>query len=65
LLEQARERLEIVRGRIVDLDVAPAQELLQLRQVAAVGGNGVARCAALECEVREEVRDCIHPSTFA
>jgi len=48
-----------------DLDVAPAQELLQLRQVAAVGGNGVARCAALECEVREEVRDCIHPSTFA
>ena len=59
-LERARERLEIVRGRVVDLDVALAQELLQLRQVAAVGGDGVARCAPLEREVREEVCDCIH-----
>ena len=59
------EGLEVVGRRVVDLDVALAQEVLQLRQVAAVGRDGVPRGAALEREVREEVRDRIHAGPFA
>ena len=57
-LERARERLEVVGGGVVDLDVAlRAGTRCSCVEVAAVGGDGVARGAALERQVREEVRD--------
>ncbi|MDX6631202.1 MAG: hypothetical protein QOH00_3448, partial [Gaiellales bacterium] len=64
-LERARERLEILRGGVVDLHVALAQERLQLREVAPVGGDGMARSAALERHVSEEVCNRVHAGTFA
>ena len=65
-LERACERLEIVGRRIVDLDVALAQEVAKLPEIAAVGGRDrVARRAALEREMREEIRDRVHGEPFA
>jgi SAM-dependent methyltransferase len=59
-LERGGERLEIVCGRVVDLDLTRTQELTQLCQVSPVGGDGVARGSALEGQVREEVCDRVH-----
>ena len=64
-LERAGERLEVVGRGVVDLDVALAQEVAQLREVAAVGGHRVPGGAALERHVREELCDRIHAGRFA
>ena len=64
-LERACERLEVVGGGVVDLDLTCAQEVAQLREVAAVGGDGVPGSSAFERQVREEIRDRIHADPFA
>jgi precorrin-6B methylase 2 len=64
-LERARERFEIVCGGVVDLDLAGAQEIAQLREIAAVGGDRVPGSSALERQMGEEIRDRIHAEPFA